>query len=255
MVQHEFYGEQTVFKREQNDIIPTEQNVDQRVDKPNENSIAKDANYRVGYWLPDKTLTLTDWDKFIELCQSNKIELVKLDLDSDLEQGLPYNLLLHKIIALYKPKLRGHGNEEHFDKLLTFIKGHPEIPLIDVVDPQLSLYNREFVCTLIEQVCRDIEKVSDKQKTEIDVDCNFKMKPIPSTETLTIPKWFRFDSAPMSCQEAEKGGELQFPCICKCLDTWNARSHEMSIVFSWQQLSDPSIRCVKSKVHSYQLCF
>lgn len=242
MVQHEFYGEQTVFKREQNDLISAEENTDHIDEKPNENLIQKEVKYRVGYWLPDKTLTLTDWDKFIELCKSNKIELIKLDLDSDLERGLPYHLFLHKIIALYKPKLRGHGNEVQFDKLLTFINNHPEIPLIDVVDPQLSLFNREFVCTLIEQVCRDIEKVSDKQKTEIDVDCNFKMKTVSSSDILAIPKWFRFDSAPTSSQEAEKDGELQFPCICKCLDTWDTRSHEMSIVFSWKQLSDTSIR-------------
>ena len=92
MVQHEFYGEQTVFKRdrEQNEFISTEENYAQRDEKQSDAVVPKDTIYRVGNWLPDKTLKLTDWGKFNELCKSNNIELVKLDLDNDLELGLTF---------------------------------------------------------------------------------------------------------------------------------------------------------------------
>ena len=195
------------------------------------------THYRVGYWLNVKSTQLKSWTESIELCRRHGIELVELDLDSELEIQLPFDLIVHKIIALYKPKLRGANSTvgAHFKRLLSFIENHPEIRVIDPVDPQFELFNREYVCKLIQNTCDELKidwkNINGSLETGENPEYNVCVE---------IPTWHKLDKAPESEVELEKLTGLQLPCICKCVDTWDAKSHEMSIIFSWNQLLDSS---------------
>jgi inositol-1,3,4-trisphosphate 5/6-kinase/inositol-tetrakisphosphate 1-kinase len=162
----------------------------------------------VGYWLPDKSTTLTDFPTFTNLCREHRIILKKLSLSSDLESQLPFHLLLHKISALYKNSRRQQEEAMHqFSHLYQFIKTHPDLHVIDSVEPQLQLFDRSHVCQLIEDSLHGISGVS-------------------------IPAWAAAATPEDAQQAMQQHSALSFPLICKPRNTWETFSHEMCIIFN-----------------------
>merc|ERR1712226_6882 len=198
--------------------------------------------FRVGYWLPEKTIKLIKWSEFIELSKNRGIDLIELDLDTELDSLLPLDLVFHKIIALYKPKLRGKNSnfDTHFKRLLAFIESSPESSVIDPVNAQLQLFNREYVCKLISSVCSEVN-IAQARNAQTETAEQETLPKLRQPE-VKIPVWHKILQAPKEITELECLEGLKLPCICKCVNTWEENSHEMSIVFNWNQLLSHSER-------------
>ena len=218
----------------------------QRCSPFNESFTSETTRFRVGYWFPEKSIRLINWSEFVELCKCHGIDLIELDLNSNIDEQLPLDLIFHKIIALYKPKLRGVNSniEFNFKRLLNFIESHPEIPAIDPVPAQLQLFNREYVCNLISSVCSEINIQTPKSNLNNPSPDDFNVSQSAPCK-VHVPVWYKLNNAPRSEDELTCMQGLQLPCICKCVDTWDERSHEMSIVFSWKQLIESSAELIR----------
>uniref|UniRef100_A0A915HR47 Inositol-tetrakisphosphate 1-kinase N-terminal domain-containing protein n=1 Tax=Romanomermis culicivorax TaxID=13658 RepID=A0A915HR47_ROMCU len=118
------------------------------------NCSPKAYRWRVGYWISEKKLKKMNFDEFTTVARSANIELIKINLDDDLEVQGPYDAILHKLSDLLVLSDQGDSNASNLvGKLEKFLQDHPEIVVLDPFDCVRKLCDRYQQYTLIQDVC------------------------------------------------------------------------------------------------------
>lgn len=185
------------------------------------NCAPKAYRWRVGYWISEKKLKKMNFDEFTSIARSANIELIKINLDDDLEVQGPYDAILHKLSDLLVLSDHGDSNASNLvGKLEKFLEDHPEIVVLDPFDCVRRLCDRYQQYTLIQDVC------------EIDNVC--------------IPTFVDLVSKDVEENVAKlRQAKVQYPFICKPLVAHGSDyAHQMSIIFNEQSLKDVDPPCV-----------
>ncbi|XP_053640261.1 inositol-tetrakisphosphate 1-kinase isoform X4 [Cherax quadricarinatus] len=176
----------------------------------------------IGYWFNEKKCQKFGVAELNAECKRRGIELVKIDMSSPMEEQGPFDLLLHKLTALFAQALN------HDRKAITAIKmfenyigRHPETIVMDPLPGVYRLLLRNQTYNLLKQCFKHDDKVFTPTYVEL------------STTDLQHNR--------MLIQEAN----VTFPVVCKPVTAGGGiEAHEMAVVFNESGISECTLPCV-----------
>ena len=178
---------------------------------------------RVGICIIEHTRSKLMLPKLLQdLCKDGSIEFVVMDMNADLEEQGPFDVIIHKILEWYNHGLET-GNSK-LRKLLNYVSSCPQIP--KVLDP-------------IEETVRLADRFYSMQIME---DCQFVMNGI----RVYVPKFtfLKKTDSEHILEIIDKKG-MDFPIITKPHVTrCDAEAHDMAIIFSEAAVTDINFPCV-----------
>uniref|UniRef100_A0A3P8UHF1 Inositol-tetrakisphosphate 1-kinase n=1 Tax=Cynoglossus semilaevis TaxID=244447 RepID=A0A3P8UHF1_CYNSE len=178
---------------------------------------------RVGYWLSEKKMKKLNFQAFADLCRKRGIEVVQLDLSQPLEDQGPLDVIIHKLTDLI---LEADQNDSQamllVQRVQEYIDAHPETIVLDPLPAIRTLLDRCKSYQLIHRIenCMQDKRICSPPFMVLNTEC--------SPEVLE--------------QIRRKG--LTFPFICKTRVAHGTNSHEMSIIFSEEDLKGVKPPCV-----------
>ncbi|CAN0411791.1 unnamed protein product [Lampetra planeri] len=177
----------------------------------------------VGYWLSDKKRKKLNFHVFAELCRSHGIQLVKIDLQRDLDQQGPFRVILHKLTDLLLEADQGNATSTNLvQRFQSYVDSHPETMLLDPLHAVRKLLDR----------CRSYDLI---QELEI---CRLE-------RAISTPAFVRLNTSdPEEMLALMRERNVTFPFVCKNIVAHGSASHEMAIVFGEAGLRDIRPPCV-----------
>ncbi|KAF2359869.1 Inositol-tetrakisphosphate 1-kinase [Trinorchestia longiramus] len=177
---------------------------------------------KIGFWLHEKKCKKFDVAEFIEECRKLKLEVVKLDLETSIEEQGPFDIILHKMTAIYAQALE--GNMEARLQAERFENGVEEVWNVPVVDPLPgvhTLLHRPATYALLQAITQHIDGVLTPPYVELsDTD-------IVTKRNLLV-----------------KAG-VTFPIVCKpVFGCGGTAAHELAVVLSERRLQEWHGPCV-----------
>ncbi|XP_029973051.1 inositol-tetrakisphosphate 1-kinase [Salarias fasciatus] len=178
---------------------------------------------RVGYWLSEKKMKKLNFQAFADLCRKRGIEVVQLDLSQPLEDQGPLDVIIHKLTDLI---LEADQNDSQavllVQRVQDYIDAHPETIVLDPLPAIRTLLDRCKSYQLIHRIesCMQDERICSPPFMVLNTDCS-----------------------PDVLEQIRRQG-LTFPFICKTRVAHGTNSHEMSIIFSEEDLKDMRPPCV-----------
>ena len=178
---------------------------------------------RVGICIIEHTRSKLMLPKLLEdLNKDGSMEFVVMDMNGDLEQQGPFDVIIHKILEWYNHGLET-GNAK-LKKLLNYVRSCPQMP--KVLDP-------------IEETVRLADRFYSMQIME---DCQFVMNGI----RVYVPEFtfLKKTDSEHVLEILDKKG-MDFPVITKPPVTrCDAEAHDMAIIFSEAAVTDINFPCV-----------
>ncbi|KAH3846523.1 hypothetical protein DPMN_088825, partial [Dreissena polymorpha] len=105
---------------------------------------------RVGYWMSEKKSKKLNFEDHVDLFRNAGVELLKIDLEKELEDQGPFDMILHKFTDILVKAQQGHGAEQ---KIIThienYINNHPECIIVDPLDGIRKLLDRNEQYNLV----------------------------------------------------------------------------------------------------------
>ncbi|RDD44830.1 Inositol-tetrakisphosphate 1-kinase [Trichoplax sp. H2] len=175
---------------------------------------------RIGYSIGERKKRKLNFDLLAELCRSHGFEFIEIDLNMDLEQQGPFDMVIHK----WSDLLAAPSDVSNliYD-LQNYFSNHPETIMLDPI---------ASVCTLVDR-SRTYAAVSEYSK-----EPNSCLH-IPNF--VTIPE--NTDKYPILT--LLKNAKIRFPIVCKPIVAHGSSlSHTMCIIFNEAGLKDLKSPCV-----------
>ncbi|CAL8286770.1 unnamed protein product [Lota lota] len=178
---------------------------------------------RVGYWLSEKKMKKMNFQAFADLCRKRGIEVVQLDLNQPLEEQGPLDVIIHKLTDLI---LEADQNDSQavlqVQRVQDYIDAHPDTVILDPLPAIHTLLDRCKSYQLIHKIedCMQDERICSPPFMVLNQECG-----------------------PDTLEQIGKHG-ITFPFICKTRVAHGPNSHEMSIIFSEEDLKDVRPPCV-----------
>ncbi|XP_078714740.1 inositol-tetrakisphosphate 1-kinase-like isoform X1 [Lampetra fluviatilis] len=159
----------------------------------------------VGYWLSDKKRKKLNFHVFAELCRSHGIQLVKIDLQRDLDQQGPFRVILHKLTDLLLEADQGNATSTNLvQRFQSYVDSHPETMLLDPLHAVRKLLDR----------CRSYDLI---QELEI---CRLE-------RAISTPAFVRLNTSdPEEMLALMRERNVTFPFVCKNIVAHGSASHE-----------------------------
>lgn len=176
----------------------------------------------VGYWFNEQKCQKFGVQDLTAACKRRGIQLVKIDMNSHLEDQGPFDLILHKVTALYAQAL--NNNQKATNALSMFenyLKKHPETFVMDPLPGVHKLLLRNQTYELLRQHFKHDEKVFTPTYVEL------------STRNI------------QENAKLVKQANVTFPVVCKPVTGGGGvEAHEMAVVFNEVGLSEFRLPCV-----------
>lgn len=186
---------------------------------------------RVGICLTNsKKLKMNLPSSLFEICHKSQIEVVDIDMERNLEQQGPFDIILHKILE-WSNEDKELGSV-YLEKFKNYLSRHQNVILIDPIDTGIKLTNR-------------------MQMLEAARNCEFSL----NGRRVFVPN-FTFidrDCDSSRCELLLSNSNIVFPVIIKhhmgaC---FGKRVHDMSIVLNKNNLSDMQPPCIIQRFHNH----
>lgn len=181
----------------------------------------KPFKWRVGFWLSDKKLKKMNVEEMTIIAQAVDVDLVQINLLSDLETQGPFDAIFHKLSDFLV--LTDQGDVEasllinNFEK---YLAAHPEIVVFDPFPCVRRLCDRYLQYSLIQDVCK-----TDNVYTPAFVDLVNKDEAENSNKL--------------------KAAGIKYPFVCKPFVAHGTDyAHQMSIIFCEEGLKNVQPPCV-----------
>lgn len=176
----------------------------------------------IGYWLSEKKTQKLNWTEFGIVCRKYGFDLVKLDLNRELEDQGPFTVILHKLTDIIA--LAIHGDPEAramISRVENYIKRHPEVAIIDPLNNVRKLLDRYCSYSIIHN--------SGLQEANVFT---------PSFVELTSNDFAE------NLKTLNKAG-VHFPFVCKPLVAHgSSNAHKMAVIFNEKGVKDCRPPCV-----------
>ncbi|XP_028830765.1 inositol-tetrakisphosphate 1-kinase [Denticeps clupeoides] len=178
---------------------------------------------RVGYWLSEKKMKKLNFLAFADMCRKRGIEVVQLDLSQPLESQGPLDVIIHKLTDLI---LEADQNDTQslllVQRVQDYIDAHPETVVLDPLPAIRTLLDRCKSYQLVHRIedCMQDERLCSPPFMVLNCECG-----------------------PDTLEQIRQHG-LTFPFICKTRVAHGTNSHEMSIIFSDEDLKNIRPPCV-----------
>ncbi|XP_066533437.1 inositol-tetrakisphosphate 1-kinase [Hoplias malabaricus] len=178
---------------------------------------------RVGYWLSEKKIKKLNFQIFVDMCRKRGIEMVQLDLSQPLEEQGPLDAIIHKLTDhIVEADQNVTEAVLLVQSVQEYIDAHPETVILDPLPAIRTLLDRFKSYKLI-------HKIEESMKDE----------------RICSPSFMAVSSVcgPDTLKQLQKNS-ITFPIICKTQVAHGPNSHEMSIIFSEEDLKDIKPPCV-----------
>jgi len=179
---------------------------------------------RLGLCLPKgKKARIRLPERIKEHCQNKNIKIIEIDANRCLEAQGPFDVLLHKILDFHN-ELPYDEAEERIHRVMKYASLHHKMIVIDNFSWSLKLTDRKLMGDLIKA-------------------CEFSLNAIKVflPKTVEIIKQMSF----IDLQKSVHNSKLKFPILVKPHSAYFANgSHDMSLVFSLDKLSDVTTPCL-----------
>ncbi|XP_063843023.1 inositol-tetrakisphosphate 1-kinase-like isoform X1 [Scylla paramamosain] len=176
----------------------------------------------VGYWFNEQKCQKFGVQDLEATCRRRGIQLVKIDMNSPLDDQGPFDLVLHKVTVLYAQALNNNGKAANAINMFeNYIKKHPETFVMDPLPGVHKLLLRNQTYELLHQRFRYDEKIFTPTYAELS-SRNVKEN-----------------------AEIVKQASVTFPVVCKPVTGGGGvEAHEMAVVFNEMGLSEFRLPCV-----------
>uniref|UniRef100_A0A5S6QV14 Inositol-tetrakisphosphate 1-kinase n=1 Tax=Trichuris muris TaxID=70415 RepID=A0A5S6QV14_TRIMR len=160
------------------------------------------------------------FDRFISKCQKENVDLVELDFDN-IERQLPLHAVVHKLSDFVVQSEQGDiAAKNIIEKMEALERNHPEVFVLDPIEPVKILCNRYSQYSLMKTVCSD--------------------GPIRAPPFVLLKE----DDTREINALLEKE-QISFPFVCKPLAAHGTENaHRMQLVFGPHGLPDIETPCV-----------
>ena len=129
--------------------------------------------YRIGYWWSEKKSLKLNKDQLEKHLNDRKAELIKIDLDGDLNTQGPFDAIIHKVSDLMCKVESDQDAKEKVEKFENFVSRHPQMIVIDtpanirkvldrsrqykiIADSELALADSVFTPSFVELTSNDV---------------------------------------------------------------------------------------------------
>ncbi|XP_042214490.1 inositol-tetrakisphosphate 1-kinase-like isoform X2 [Homarus americanus] len=176
----------------------------------------------VGYWFNEKKCQKFGVAELKATCKRRGIELVKIDMSSPMEDQGPFDLLLHKLTALYAQARNDDPKAVAAIKMFeNYIKDHPETSVMDPLPGVLRLLLRNQTYDLLRQCFKQDDKVFTPTYVELSTTNLHHNRKLIQEANVTFP---------VVCKPVTAGGGVE--------------AHEMAVVFNEKGISECTLPCV-----------
>lgn len=184
--------------------------------------VTKPAKRVVGYWFNEKKCQKFRLAELQAECKRRGIELVKIDLSRPIEDQGPFDLMLHKLTALYAQALSNDPKALlAIKRVEKYISENPKTFIMDPIPGVCQLLQRDQTYHLLQQCTKEDDKVftpSYAKLTTTDIQLNKKLL---TEASVTFP---------MVCKPVTGGGTKE--------------AHEMDVVFNEAGIAECTLPCI-----------
>lgn len=176
----------------------------------------------LGLWVNEKKCKKFNLPEFIEECRKVHMKVVRINLAEPLEDQGPFDVVLHKITAMYAQALDGNLQARQLaDKFEKYLQANPQLPVVDPVTGAQTLLHRPATYALLEAVFQYDDQVTTPPYVEL------------GSWNLDTKKEFLHSSG------------LTFPIVCKpVFGCGGTEAHQMAVVLSISRLQEWNGPCV-----------
>ncbi|KAL5008978.1 hypothetical protein ScPMuIL_014559 [Solemya velum] len=176
---------------------------------------------RIGYLISEKKSKKLNFEEHSFLFRNAGIELVKIDIDSPLEEQGPFHMILHKLADIMVKAEEGFTTaQKHIHNVQDYHTRHPECIIVDPLENMNKLLDR---------------------------NSQYKVINLVGTDTpVFAPAFVELSTAETELNKKKlKQFNVNFPIVCKPIVAHGSRlCHQMSIIFNEEGLGDISPPCV-----------
>ncbi|XP_066934729.1 inositol-tetrakisphosphate 1-kinase-like [Clytia hemisphaerica] len=163
-----------------------------------------------------------------DLCDQESIKITKINLDNNMEDQGPFDVILHKVSDLYKKNSSFEKVEQMIGVLSNYAQRFPNTYVIDDFKLVQRLMNRKYQLEILKECALNVNGISvyaPKSLELCDLDNNLS----------TIE---HMQKQILSC-------DMKFPILVKPLPACKAvDAHKFIIIFSMEQLRDITYPCL-----------
>ncbi|GAB6026084.1 hypothetical protein CHUAL_012287 [Chamberlinius hualienensis] len=181
------------------------------------------SRFRIGYWISEKKCRKFNLSEFLQLCRSEGLEPIQIDLDRPLEEQGPFTLILHKLTDVIAKAMRGDlDSQKTIQAFQTYVCQHPEVIVVDPLESINYLLDRT----------RTYEVLNRSEMSQEDA--------------LFTPAFVELTTTNLEENVAKlKAANVTFPIICKpTVAHGSSLAHQMSLIFNEESLKDVNPPCV-----------
>ena len=187
---------------------------------------------RLGIMIPkDKNKKLNLRPRIQKCCDQENIEIIEIDIHRELEEQGPFDVLVHKVVDFTKDGLTNTESDELIRRTKCYCQKQSGMAVIDDIEVITDLTSRGYQYGLLDKctmILNDIQVYAPKS-LEISEDCSLGR-----------------------LHELIEEAGIQFPVLGKPLASSTAKgAHEMSLVFSKEQLCDLPRPCLLQEFRNH----
>ncbi|XP_069175213.1 inositol-tetrakisphosphate 1-kinase isoform X2 [Procambarus clarkii] len=176
----------------------------------------------VGYWFNEKKCQKFGVADLKTECKRRGIHLVKIDMSSPMEEQGPFDLVLHKLTALFAQALNYDPKAVTAIKMFEeYIGKHPETFVMDPLSGVYRLLLRNQTYDLLQQRFKNDDKVFTPTYVELSTANLQHNRLLIQTANVTFP---------VVCKPVTAGGGIE--------------AHEMAVVFNENGITECTLPCV-----------
>lgn len=176
----------------------------------------------VGYWFNEKKCQKFGVAELKAACKRRGIELVKIDMGNPMEEQGPFDLMLHKLTAMYAQALNHDPKATAAIRMVeNYIDEHPEMIVMDPLPGVHRLLLRNQTYELLQQCFKNDDKVFTPTYVELSTTNVHHNKKMLQEANVTFP---------VVCKPVTAGGGIE--------------AHEMAVVFNENRISECTLPCV-----------
>ena len=163
-----------------------------------------------------------------DLCDQESIKITKINLEYDMEDQGPFDVILHKVSDLYKENLSFEKVEQMIGMLSNYARRFPNMYVIDDFKLVQKLMNRKCQLEILKECALNVNGISVYAPKTLEF-CDLNNN-IYTTENVK--------------NEILSSG-MKFPILVKPLPACKAvDAHKFTIVFNTEQLCDINFPCL-----------
>lgn len=162
-------------------------------------------------------------DAFADLCASQGVEVVEIDLSQPLLPQGPFDVIVHKLSEVIVDAEHDSQAQQLLANFQHYVSSHSDTVLLDPLPAMTQLLDRFASYRIMSRLQNSLRdwRISSPPYMEIHSD-----RDLPSVE------------------EAVTMQGISYPLICKTRVAHGSLSHEMSLIFSADRLADVHPPCV-----------